>query len=173
MTYYVEADGVKSPTFTMTVVELPAVTALEMEYVYPAYTGLAPQKVEVGGDVAAIAGTEVRVKITSSMADAGRTAAAGSGGDVAASRCSRTATLTGSFKISKDGYYQRRARRPARREGGGLAEIHDRRDRRSRADGVVRQAEARHVRESGRGSVRAGARRRTTSACGSSISSTR
>ena len=70
MTYYVEADGVKSPNYTMTVVELPAVTAIEMEYVYPAYTGLAPQKVEVGGDVAAIAGTEV-FKVTLSDADTG------------------------------------------------------------------------------------------------------
>ena len=42
--YYVEADGVRSPTFSMTVVELPAVTALEMEYIYPAYTGLAPRR---------------------------------------------------------------------------------------------------------------------------------
>ena len=30
-------------------------SALELEYVYPAYTGLPPQKIEVGGDVAAIA----------------------------------------------------------------------------------------------------------------------
>ena len=46
--YYVEADGVRSPTYTMKVVELPAVAKLELEYVFPAYTGLPPQKVEVG-----------------------------------------------------------------------------------------------------------------------------
>jgi hypothetical protein len=105
MSYYVEADGVKSPTFTMTVVVLPAVAALEMEYVYPAYTGLAPQKVEVGGDVAALAGTEVRFKITSTMAvPAGRLQmdpAAVSNLTVEADGV----TLTGSFKILKDGYY--------------------------------------------------------------------
>jgi hypothetical protein len=100
--YYVEADGVRSPTYTMTVVELPAVTALEMEYVYPAYTGLAPQKVEVGGDVAAIAGTEVRLKITSSMATPGGRLQLDPAA-VAGLTVQPDGTLTGSFKVSKDG----------------------------------------------------------------------
>src|SRR6187401_739410 len=104
MTYYVEADGVKSPTYTMSVVELPAVTAIEMEYVYPAYTGLAPQKVEVGGDVAAIAGTEVRLKITSSMATPGGRLQMDPAA-VAGLTVQADGTLTGSFKVSKDGYY--------------------------------------------------------------------
>src|SRR6185436_6445290 len=65
--YYVEADGVKSPTYDMTVVSLPAVEQIELEYIYPAYTGLAPQKVDAGGDIAAVRGTEVRVRVTSTM----------------------------------------------------------------------------------------------------------
>ena len=65
--YYVEADGVKSPTYSMKVVELPAVAKLELEYVFPSYTGMPPQKVEDGGDVAAISGTQIRVKITSTI----------------------------------------------------------------------------------------------------------
>jgi hypothetical protein len=104
MTYYVEADGVKSPTYTMSVVELPAVTAIEMEYVYPAYTGLAPQKVEVGGDVAAIAGTEVRLKVTSSMATPGGRLQMDPAA-VAGLTVQADGTLTGSFKVAKDGYY--------------------------------------------------------------------
>src|SRR5262245_4700508 len=44
--YYVEADGVRSPEYGMTLVELPAVETLELEYVFPSYTGLPPQKVE-------------------------------------------------------------------------------------------------------------------------------
>jgi hypothetical protein len=59
--YYVEADGVRSLNYKMKIVELPAVAKLELEYVFPAYTGLPPQKVESGGDVAALRGTEVRV----------------------------------------------------------------------------------------------------------------
>src|SRR5690606_2958023 len=62
--YYVESDGIRSPTYRMTVVELPAVDVLELEYVYPSYTGLPPKRVESGGDVAALRGTEVRVRVT-------------------------------------------------------------------------------------------------------------
>jgi hypothetical protein len=105
MSYYVEADGVKSPTFTMNVVELPAVSALEMEYIYPAYTGLAPQKVEVGGDVAAIAGTEVRVKITSTMKTDGGSLAVEPGAASGLAVAPDGVTLTGSFKVLEDGFY--------------------------------------------------------------------
>ena len=38
--YYVEADGVKSGTYTLNVVALPYVQQLELEYHFPAYTGL-------------------------------------------------------------------------------------------------------------------------------------
>ena len=41
MSYYIEADGVRSPTYAMKVVELPAVASLELELVFPAYTGSA------------------------------------------------------------------------------------------------------------------------------------
>ena len=38
--YFVEAAGVESATFTLDVVDLPYVERLELEYVFPAYTGL-------------------------------------------------------------------------------------------------------------------------------------
>src|SRR5581483_1390158 len=60
--YYVDSDGVKSATYAMKVVNLPAVEHLQLEYVFPAYTGLPPQTIENGGDVAALRGTEVRVR---------------------------------------------------------------------------------------------------------------
>src|SRR5262249_13210332 len=58
--YYVESNGVRSAKFTLSVVDLPTVQQMEMEYRFPAYTGLAPRKAD-GGDVAAIRGTEVRL----------------------------------------------------------------------------------------------------------------
>ena len=39
--YFVEAAGVRSPTYTLKVVDLPYVQQLELEYHFPAYTGLA------------------------------------------------------------------------------------------------------------------------------------
>ena len=47
--YIVESGGVRSPVFTMHAADLPYVKRLEMEYVFPAYTGLAPRKIENSG----------------------------------------------------------------------------------------------------------------------------
>ena len=49
--YFVEAEGVKSAIYTLKVVDLPYVQRLELELHFPAYTGLAPRKVEDGGDL--------------------------------------------------------------------------------------------------------------------------
>ena len=81
----------KSPTYTMKVVELPAVETLELEYVFPAYTGLPPQKVESGGDVAALRGTEVRVRVKSTMATPGGALALDPGAAARAGGAARTA----------------------------------------------------------------------------------
>ena len=69
--YYVESDGVRSPTYKLELVDLPAVAKLDLEYHFPAYTGLPVQKVEGGGDVAALKGTDVRLHITPTMATGG------------------------------------------------------------------------------------------------------
>ena len=65
--YFVESGGVRSSVFTMHAAEFPYVKQLEMEYVFPAYTGLAPRKIENGGDIAVLQGTQVRVRITPTM----------------------------------------------------------------------------------------------------------
>ena len=49
--YYVEAEGVRSGTFTVKVVELQYVQRMDLEYRYPSYTGLEPETVEDGGDM--------------------------------------------------------------------------------------------------------------------------
>src|SRR6185369_1323204 len=69
--YYVESNGVRSGTFKLDVVDLPTVEKLVMEYHFPAYTGLEPRTVDPGGDIAAIKGTDVRLKITPTMATPG------------------------------------------------------------------------------------------------------
>ena len=65
--YFVESGGVKSDVFTMHAADLPYVKQLEMEYIFPGYTGLAPRKIENGGDIAVLQGTQVRVRITPTM----------------------------------------------------------------------------------------------------------
>jgi hypothetical protein len=61
--YYIESSGVKSSTFTMTVVDLPTVDKLVLEYRFPAYTGLQTRTVDPGGDIAVMPGTQVAPKI--------------------------------------------------------------------------------------------------------------
>ena len=65
--YQVVADGVQSPVHTLQVVDVPYVQRLEIEYHFPAYTGLEPQKIEDGGDIAVLRGTEVRLRVFPTM----------------------------------------------------------------------------------------------------------
>ena len=69
--YFVQASGVRSGLHRITVADLPYVDRLDLEYRFPAYTGLAPQRVEDGGDIAALRGTEVRIEVTPTVAVAG------------------------------------------------------------------------------------------------------
>ena len=61
--YYVEADGVLSPTFRIEVEDVPYVAQIGLVYRYPEHTGLSPRVVEDGGDIAAVAGTVVELEV--------------------------------------------------------------------------------------------------------------
>jgi hypothetical protein len=102
--YYVEAEGVRSGTFTLKVVELPYVQKLELEYHFPSYTGLPPQKIEDGGDIAVLRGTEVRVRAVPTMATGGGQIVIEKGSNHGLTPAADGA-LTGSFKVDKDGLY--------------------------------------------------------------------
>jgi hypothetical protein len=103
--YYVEANGVRSSTYTLKVVDLPYVQRLELEYHFPAYTGLAPRKIEDGGDIAVLAGTEVRVRVVPTMT--------AKGGQIVLHESATTSltpvadgSFTTSFKADRDGFYR-------------------------------------------------------------------
>ena len=102
--YYVEADGVRTPVFTMKVVEVPYAQRIALEYRFPAYTGLEPQKIEDGGDVAVLKGTEVRVQVFPTMkTTAGRLAL---GDDKFADLAPQPdGSLVASFTAERDGFY--------------------------------------------------------------------
>lgn len=105
--YFVEAAGVRSPVFRLNVVELPYVSRLELEYHFPAHTGLPPQKVEDGGDVAVLKGTEVRVKALSTMASpSGEVVINDKTRAPLAPAGSADHAMTGAFKVEKDGFYR-------------------------------------------------------------------
>ena len=163
ISYFVEANGVRSEVFTLKVVELPYVQRLELEYHFPAYTGLPPQKIEDGGDIAVLKGTEIRVRALPTMQSPG-------GQIVLVGHGAQRARAGGRRRIphAADGGVQGRqgrvlpdrARRAVRRTRDRLAAVHDRRAGRSAAHGLHQQARARHLRLSDRGSVRRSARGR-------------
>ena len=103
--YQVVADGVQSQVHTLQVVDVPYVQRLEIEYHFPAYTGLEPQKIEDGGDIAVLRGTEVRLRIFPTMkTSAGRvTLNEKDNIDLAAQP---DGSLTASFKADRDGSYR-------------------------------------------------------------------
>ncbi|HXI31610.1 MAG TPA: DUF4175 family protein, partial [Vicinamibacterales bacterium] len=102
--YYVESNGVRSEKFSLSVVDLPTVQQLDMEYRFPAYTGLEPRKAD-GGDVAAIRGTEVVLHVTPTMTTPDGKILLSDGTPQPLTR-QADGTLTGSFKILKQGFYR-------------------------------------------------------------------
>ena len=131
------ADGVKSTESTLlTVVDVPYVQKLDLEYHYPAYTGLEPEKIEDGGDIAVLRGTEVRVHITPTMKTPGGQIAVNDK-QIVPLTLQPDGTLTAAFKADADGFYRVELQTPAKRERRGVAAVHDRHARRPRADGLV------------------------------------
>ena len=113
--YFVEAGGVESSRFTLDVVDLPYVERLELEYVFPAYTGLDPRLVEDGGDIAVLKDTEVRLRAFSTLAT--------EAGELVLDEDNRTplavqpdGSLTASFVVEAEGFYRIDLQAP----GGGL-----------------------------------------------------
>ncbi|MGE0043460.1 MAG: DUF4175 family protein, partial [Vicinamibacterales bacterium] len=103
--YFVEASGVRSKSFTLDVVELPYARQIDLEYTFPAYTGLAPRTIEDGGDIAVLKGTAVAVRITPTMpASAGRLVL---GEDTSVPlTVGPDGTLGGGFTAEADGFYR-------------------------------------------------------------------
>ena len=104
--YFVEAGGVRSATYTLKVVDLPYVQRLELEYHFPAYTGLAPRKIEDGGDIAVLHRHGIKVRVVPTMTAKGGQLVLH---DKAWPRwpCRiRRRRFTTSFKADRDGFYR-------------------------------------------------------------------
>ncbi len=103
--YFVEANGVRSDLFRLDVVDVPYVARIDLEYRFPEYTGLAPQPVEDAGDVAALRGTRVELRVTTTVpVPSGRLVVEGE----APRPLEPVAdgTLGGSFEVTRDAFYR-------------------------------------------------------------------
>jgi len=103
--YYVEASGVRSPAYRLDVSDVPYVKRVDLELTFPAYTGLAPQAIADSGDVAALAGTRVLVKVTPTMNVAsGRLQVDGE--EPFPMTVAQDGTLSAIFDVKKEGFYR-------------------------------------------------------------------
>ncbi|MCS7023548.1 MAG: DUF4175 domain-containing protein [Bryobacteraceae bacterium] len=59
--YYVEAGSIRSPKYTLEVVDLPGIQKIRVRYRYPAWSGLQNASEEGSGDLRAVKGTEAEV----------------------------------------------------------------------------------------------------------------
>lgn len=112
--YAVEAQRVRSPVFRIAVGELPYVARIDLEYHFPAYTGLAPRRDEDGGDIAALPGTRVVLTVTPTVPVAGGGIVL-DGGEPLGLQPAAAGTLTGELIVERRGSY-----RIALRAAGGL-----------------------------------------------------
>ena len=110
--YQVVADGVQSSVHTLQVVDVPYVQRLEIEYHFPSYTALEPQKIEDGGDIAVLRGTEVRLRVFPTMKTPGGrvTLNEKESLDLAPQE---DGSLTTAFKVARDGSYRVELKAPA------------------------------------------------------------
>src|SRR5690606_11653566 len=104
--YHVEAGGIRSARFRITVSALPYVSQLDLAYTYPAYTGLAPDTVANGGDIAAVAGTSVQLSVETTIpAQAGRIVVEGAD-TVSLAVPDSGDRLVGSMTVRAPGFYR-------------------------------------------------------------------
>lgn len=61
--YYVSAGGIRSEEFAVDVVSMPVVRGFKLTYHYPKWTGLKNVVEDPGGDINAVAGTEVEIEV--------------------------------------------------------------------------------------------------------------
>lgn len=103
--YVVEANGIRSKQFTISIADLPAVERLALELRYPGNTGLATERQDPGGDVAVPRGTSIRFLVTPTRpTPAGRVIT--ETGDTVALKAGREGLLDGSLRPTQPGWYR-------------------------------------------------------------------
>jgi len=102
--YFVESGGIRSATHRIEVADLPYVEHLELEYRFPAYSGLPSRKVEFGGDIAALRGTVVRLRVFPTMLTPGGQLLID--GEPVELTDEGDGTWTASLTVEREGYYE-------------------------------------------------------------------
>lgn len=102
--YRVNAFTLTSRDYRVEALVAPRVRRIDVEYAYPAFTGLAPRVEEDGGDIYAPAGTEVRLLVHTDKAIVAGTLVLSDGRRVALDGAG-AGPLTATFSVETDGSY--------------------------------------------------------------------
>ncbi|MEJ2109100.1 MAG: hypothetical protein P8Z37_04140, partial [Acidobacteriota bacterium] len=102
--YYVESQGVRSPEYSMDVINQAHVQQIDLTYHFPAYTGMPPQTVDDEGDISALKGTklDLRIKLSDPVQSSSLVFDDLSKIDLNAAE---TGEYTGSFVLQRPGTY--------------------------------------------------------------------
>ena len=103
--YYVDANGIRSPTYALRVTDLPAMSTMAIDLRYPAYTGLPAEHIKDGGDVAAVVGTNVTIHATITKPVRGGTLSFDNGAKVPFT-VGADGRLAASFPVKTTGFYR-------------------------------------------------------------------
>lgn len=111
--YFVEAAAVRSEVHRLRVVDRPYVERIDLELEFPEYSGMSVQRIEDGGDIAALAGTRVQVRVTPTVAVPGGRLVldlerpdAGDGSGAVIELRSEGEALVGDLVVAAAGFYR-------------------------------------------------------------------
>ena len=102
--YYVEAAGVRSKTYKLDVVDLPAIKKIKVTYHYPSWLELPDATEDPGGDLRAVAGTVAELTVETDKPLKNGQIELDDGSHVTLDPVSGN-TLTAKVPINKDGMY--------------------------------------------------------------------
>jgi hypothetical protein len=103
--YVVEANGVRSGQFSITIADLPAVERLALELRFPSFTGLGVERQDPGGDIAVPRGTGVRFIVTPTRpSPLGRVIT--ETGDTIPLKAGSEGQLEGNLRANQSGWYR-------------------------------------------------------------------
>jgi hypothetical protein len=103
--YLVEANGVRSSSYAIDVANLPYVKRMDLQYHYPAYTQLPPRDVDSTGDIAALQGTMVRIRVSPTVSTNGGRVVI-DGGDTLRLVPTSDGRLMAMLRVDRSGFYK-------------------------------------------------------------------
>ncbi len=103
--YYVEAGGIKSRSYKLHTIDLPAVKNINVTYNYPSWTGMASVTEDPGGDLRAVEGTVAKVEIQTDKPLTNAQIVFEEGKPINLDSTARTTAPSTNIPIEKDGTY--------------------------------------------------------------------